>query len=247
MRRVFIHSNKKCEKNCLYCFSKWDNYVFPQICHNNFDDDVIAFYPTCDSDFEIDWKLCEQILKEYNDTKTIIFSFSCKGKVSDDSINDIIKLNSKIKNGYVKLSVCFTTKFNIKEVEQNTADYTYRIDLLKKLKKLGIKTSVILKPILPFVDITEYFEIINDTSFVNCFLTGGLYVNTEDEFYKKYIDDKYICVDRIVNWCNNSIWKYIEDSKVKEINEYIKQKGCYSFDSDECLLDFLLKHDDVKG
>ena len=75
MRRVFIHSNKKCEKNCLYCFSKWDNYVFPQICHNNFDDDVIAFYPTCDSDFEIDWKLCEQILKEYNDTKTIIFSF----------------------------------------------------------------------------------------------------------------------------------------------------------------------------
>ena len=247
MRRVFIHSNKKCEKKCLYCFSKWDNYVLPQINQDSFDDDVIAFYPTCDSDFEIDWACCEQILKKYNETKTIIFSFSCKGKVSDDSINDIIKLNSKIRKGYVKLSVCFTTKYNMDEIEPDTADYNYRIALLKKLKKLGLKTSVVLKPILPFVDIKEYYEIIDDTSFMDCFLTGGLYVNKNDDFYKKYIDKKYVCVDRLVNWCDNSMGKYVEDCKIKEINDYIKQKGCYSFDSDECLLDFLLKCNDVKG
>ena len=246
MKRVFIHSNKKCEKKCTYCFSKWDDYIHPQNYKDDFDD-VIAFYPTCDSDFQIDWNICDQILTKYNHNKTIIFSFSCKGETSDDSISDLIRLNSKIRKGYAKLSVVFTSKFSINEIEPDTADYEYRINLLKKLKKLGIKTSVVLKPILPFVDIKEYYEIIDDTSFVNCFLTGGLYVNTGNEFYKKYIDNKYTCIDRMVSWCNNSVWKYIEDNRIEEINNYIKQKGCYQFDSDEYLLEYLLKQEKVKG
>ncbi len=247
MKRVFIHSNKKCEKNCMYCFSKWDNYKYPKINEEFFDDDVLAFYPTCDSDFEIDWTFCEKILKKYNDSKKIIFSFSCKGKIADSSINDILKLNSKIRNGFVKLGVGFTTKSCINEIEPGTADYKYRIDLLKNLKDTGVKTAVVLKPILPFISMNEYCEIINDTSFVKLFLTGGLYINPEDEFYKKFIDNKYTCVDRVVNWCNDSVWKYVEDTKVKEITDYIKQNGCYSFDSDEYLLEYLLKQNDVKG
>lgn len=248
MKRVFIHSNKKCEIKCKYCFSNWDNYIPPKDCHDNFDEEeTIAFYPTCDSDFEIDWNVCEQILKKYNDKKTIIFSFSCKGKVSDDSIIDILKLNSKIRKGYVKLSVGFTTKSRIMEIEPTAADYEYRIELLKQLKSLGIKTSVTLKPILPFVDVNEYFDIVNDTSFSQLFLIGGLYVHPGDEFYNKYIRNNYTCVDRPVNWCDDSIWKYIEDSKIEEIKNYIKQKGCCAFDSDEGILDFLLKCNDVKG
>lgn len=246
MKRIFIHSKKKCDKKCRYCFSNWDNYISPEV--NFYDmDDVIAYYPTCDSDFEIDWDLCEQILKKYNDTKTIIFSFSCKGEISDEVISDILRLNSKIRKGYVKLSVGFTSKSRIDEIEPGATDYNYRVTLLKKLKNSGVKTSVVLKPILPFIDINEYYEIINDTSFVQCFLLGGLYVNPNDEFYNKYIKDEYMYGDRVVNWCNNSIWKYVEDNRIQEISDYIKEKGCHSFNSDEHLLSFLLKEDELKG
>ena len=104
MKRIFIHSNKICKKNCKYCFSNWDSYTPPQIDYNDFDD-VIAFYPTCDSDFEIDWSIYERILNKYNDTQTIIFSFSIKGEISDALINDVVKLNSKIRKGLDRKSV----------------------------------------------------------------------------------------------------------------------------------------------
>ena len=242
MRYLFSGLNK-CPSNCKYCFAKWENkyYSMPQFNINTINDnlsDKLVLYPCCDSDFfaQSDAENIMNNLLTIN--KKVYISISTKNSISNSSLDKIQKLDRylRINNlGFVKISISFSTKYRIDEIEQNTLSYSERLKLLKLLTDKKIFTSIIFKPILPFIPVNEYLEIIDDcANIIDKIVIGGLYINKTTEFYKEYIKNRYQTETHPVNWLSEiTVWDYFEDkNKNNMIRDYAKTKSIKVFDSD---------------
>lgn len=244
MKREFFSGDVSCSANCLYCFAKWQDekskhpkFSVEKILNSN--DDSVVIYPCCDSDFFKQNIILDDVLKL--DNKFIYVSISTKRMISVEQLDYLKKLDSELKQknrGFVKLSVSFSNKYFIDELENGTMSYGERVNLLRQVQDMGIYTSAIIKPILPFISLTEYKEIIDDLAFVKKFLLGDLYVDFNTEFYKKYICGKYNANIRKTVWLNEpEYWNVIvDDEKKLLLHKYIEKKNCDSFESDISLI-----------
>lgn len=249
MKRIFLPSNKNCILDCKYCFAKWNDiyltknldscYNFENICN----EDLIIIYPSCDGDFVLDQELIYNILSNISPKQTVVFSYSTKNTVSQKYIDQILEINNKIDNGFIKLSIGITTKSMIEILEPNSLTYESRIKLLQELKSYGIKTSVTIKPILPFVQEKEYFDIISDTIDTQLYLLGGLYVNPNSSFYHDFELNKYKSTIRNVSWYDNIAWNYIEkEQKTQRLKNEIERLNGKAFFSDHEIIKYILKN-----
>ena len=157
--------------------------------------------------------------------------------INTNQLNYLKLLDNELKRedrGFVKLSVSFSNKYSIDKLEKGTAPYRQRVKLLEQVQNMGIYTSAIIKPILPFITLTEYKEIIDDLAFIEKFVLGDLYVDINSRFYKEYIDGKYDMSIRKVAWLNEpECWNVIEDVEKKhQLYKYIEKKCCEYFESD---------------
>lgn len=240
MKRKFFSGDLSCRANCLYCFAKWQNaeakhpkFAFEKL--KKSDDDSVIIYPCCDSEFfEQDISL-KDILKLKN--RFIYVGISTKQMINTNQLNYLKLLDNELKRedrGFVKLSVSFSNKYSIDKLEKGTAPYRQRVKLLEQVQNMGIYTSAIIKPILPFITLTEYKEIIDDLAFIEKFVLGDLYVDINSRFYKEYIDGKYDMSIRKVAWLNEpECWNVIEDVEKKhQLYKYIEKKCCEYFESD---------------
>ena len=184
--------------------------------------------------FEQDISL-KDILKLKN--RFIYVGISTKQMINTNQLNYLKLLDNELKRedrGFVKLSVSFSNKYSIDKLEKGTAPYRQRVKLLEQVQNMGIYTSAIIKPILPFITLTEYKEIIDDLAFIEKFVLGDLYVDINSRFYKEYIDGKYDMSIRKVAWLNEpECWNVIEDVEKKhQLYKYIEKKCCEYFESD---------------
>lgn len=239
INRYFYSGMQPCSGNCKYCFAKWKpEYNKP----NSFSiDDIntiqenVIIYPTCESDFfDQPQSWVENILEQFLfEKKTIIISISTKTNVP---FQKLLLIKDLISQGLrIKISISFTTKYSISEIEPNTTSYIERINTLTKISEYGIPTSINLKPLLPFISFNEYCEIIDDTfQYAQIYMIGDLYVNKKDAFFKQYIEGKYCTKLRPVNWVSGMpSWHVVEDKiKNAQIEEYIENKGGHCFISD---------------
>lgn len=150
-------------------------------------------------------------------------------------LNDFLVQNEK---GFVKVAVSFAA-LSIDELEQGTLSYRERLELLAELSRLGLPTSVTLKPVLPFVSNEEYNDILKDCAkLVKRITIGGLYVNRNTAFFKKYIDGKYQTKPRRVSWLSGQpLWDYVcQEEKLLSIANSAVEKGLLVFESDEELI-----------
>lgn len=189
----FNFQKEECKNQCQYCFSRWRidsvNYSFLTDFQQN-----VVIYPLCDNDitdFDRVMKYLEECILAQ--TGFTILSISTKTRLSNLFLEKIKNFNKKYeKKGFIKLSVSFSCKSLISNIEPDASSYEERLQMLKHLKSLEIPTSAIFKPILPFIEIEEYISMIKDMKeYVNVFILGDLYVNKEDDFYKRYIKDNY--------------------------------------------------------
>ena len=240
--RMMLHALIDCPYQCQYCFAKWEKYQNNFMSIENIGNNIII-YPFCDSEILFqNYKDCLSSIvdKSINENKRIIISISTKTNLSNSILNDLELIHEKLKinSGFIKLGVSFSNK-SISSIEKGTSIYWERIDLLRRLSKYSIKVAVVLKPILPFIVLNEYIEIVNDTiRFTDKYLLGGLYVQEQTGFYKKYIQDKYITELRKVNWLTGVSWLYIDSTKTqKEIEGYVLTQGKSVFNSDQELIE----------
>jgi DNA repair photolyase len=248
-KRKFFSNSTKCKLGCLYCFADIDGFKKLDILsfhtEKKGNEDVLIYYPSCDTEF-IWMKAFDDFIQKLIDsgTKSII-SIATKSKMGLQSLNKIGSANNLLmKNGigFIKLSVSITNKSIISVIEPRTSSYKERIELLKYLKENNIPSSVVLKPILPFITDHEYFEIVSDTSpFINNYLIGGLYLSKDSEFYKEYIENKFEIINKQVNWLPyNPSWLFVESTeKINTIRNYISEKNKKSFLSDQELLEVM--------
>jgi len=253
MERHFFTTGQDCPFNCQYCFEIFNNYKFPVICYNEVRNLNNCFiYPTFNTEFFLN----EQLLSFFNEyikksNAFNIFSFSTKSSIDEKDFLKLIEINKSLRIkeiGDIKISVSLTHKYNIDDnLEEGTASYQERLSLAKKLQKNNIKTAVNIKPILPFVKLEEYKEIINDfiSNDIRYFVTGDLYFSKNTDFYNQYIKDYNNIIQKSVMWLkSNPVWtQIVSKKKIGELAMYIKSLSGYHFESDEDLLKamFLIK------
>lgn len=212
MERSFISRKKECSGQCKYCFGKWENY-------KRMDDEMISkdellIYPNCDGDiFDehfLDFSEYVYALKN----KNVSFSISTKFCIENFILAKLKELDNHIRSfnsGILKISVSFSCAASSADIEKGVATYEERIDLVKRIYNSDLLSVIIIKPILPFVDVSEYYRIVDDTiSFCPYYVLGDLYVDRDTSFYKEYIQDKFMCKKKDVSWNGrNGDW-YVE-------------------------------------
>ena len=246
MDRCFVSKNAECTGMCKYCFSKWNNYVKfenpKEICDNT------IIYPNCDGDmFDDYFEELIQYLKEISD-RNVSVSVSTKFNIKDEQLKKLIELYEilqKRNKGIVKVSISFSCLSEIGDIEKNTAFYEERIKLVKRIRQYGLPYVTIIKPILPFIDEKEYYQIIDDTiEFSPYYLIGDLYVSPDTKFYNTYIKNKYPTELRNVLWNGeNGPWNVVIDNEKKQhIIDYIISRKGLVFDTDEDVMTYLKNH-----
>lgn len=237
MNRCFLSRKDECGGGCKYCFGKWKTYLkFPE--DETIEDNTIV-YPNCDGDaFDNNWNDLLEKIKLFSG-QNIIVSISTKFNISDSVLESLEEVNRLLQKngGMLKLSVSFSCEQSICLLEQGTAAYSERIGLVRKIIEMKIPYFTIIKPILPFIDFSEYKKIIDDTiTYCPYYVIGDLYVDMYSDFYREYIENKnYIIYEKEVAWNGeNGKWRVIVDNDLKEkIEKYITQLGGKTFESDK--------------
>ena len=236
MKRCFISRTSECSGMCEYCFGKWDDYL--KFSKPETIEDETIIYPNCDGDmFDGHFDEILSYLKKM-DGHTIFVSISTKFNIDDSYLFRLKELDYNLykrNQGMLKLSVSFSCESSIPIIEKKTATYQERIKLIKRIHDIGLSYITIIKPILPFIELEQYYKIIEDTiCYSPYYILGGLYVKKNTSFYKKYIEGKYKEYTKEVRWNgNNGCWDVVEgDEKRKKIEEYIASCNGIVFDSD---------------
>ncbi len=247
LTRVLFSGKNQCPANCAYCFAKWENYT-PQPTIDFWHDNEMAevVYPCCDSDIEQNGTVLSNLWEKAKTLQKLYISISTKRSINDTTLKLYKKLDQFLqdnKKGFIKIGVSLTTKYRIAEIEPGTAGYDERRLFFGKLQNYGFHTAIIFKPILPFIDLNEYKEMIHDYSGCNYFLLGNLYVDEETEFYRVFIKNKCVLESCAVSWLpRHPIWKYVEQpARLKHIEEYINSCNGYVFFSDIDLIEGMIK------
>lgn len=251
--RKLFSGKETCSANCAYCFAKWPNYVKQPILDiQQIPDGGVILYPCCDSDIcenETEWDHLWAIATR---AAKLYVSISTKRWIPDKLILQYQRLNQYLreqKKGFVKISISLTTKYQIDQIEPGTDDYYRRKQLFEQLQELGFMSSLIFKPILPFVSEEEYQEIITDFPTCDFFLLGDLYVHTETEFYKRYIYNQYPEKLRKILWLNSCpSWRYVaQDDKIRKIAQFIVLQGKEAFYSDRDVICGMIEREGLRG
>ncbi len=236
--RLIKSSDKHCNNNCIYCFANRHDYEKPVFDDCMQKDMIYVIYPNCDGEIDID-NYIKHFHKKYphHNRNKIVIAFSTKNSLPNKTLEFLSKLNQSfmVDNiGFVKIAVTITSKTYNNLIEPNASSYKERLTTLEKIRATGIETAVAFKPIIPFVNIDEYYEIMRDVRpFTDRILIGGLYVEKKSSFYKKYLLE-YKTTKRHVTWLPECpVWSYIDSSeKQNAIKKYSLKLNLSVFESD---------------
>lgn len=247
INRKLFSGETPCSAKCAYCFAKWPAYVGQDVISvwNNEEIGPIV-YPCCDSDINGTRDLTQQLWKIAENNHSTYISISTKNVLAADLLDQYEQLNrylSEHQKGFVKIGVSVTNKYRIGELEPGTDSYERRRELFVDLQQRGFETSLVFKPILPFIPSTEYREIVTDYSMCDYFLLGSLYVDPKSEFYHTYIYDQYDVQEKTVSWLDaHPRWQCIsQDIKLHAIAQFIQEQGKGAFYTDTDLISQMVK------
>lgn len=251
MKRILLSDYRQCPFNCKYCFAKWKDYQFQPLyrevaANTRILRGIDVICPACDSDL-FAFEDAVEVLADLSVLRKII-SLSTKARMRESTLKRISRLNKELMRYgcFIKISVPISCLYSRNSIEEGTASFQERLENLKLLKKYAIPSSVLLKPLLPFVPHDEYGRIIDETSrYAACYLLGGLYVDDGSGFYVEHIkgdyDTEVVC--RKVNWIGSKpTWRYIDlPQKRNHIQRCLMNKGKLVFHGDLELIEHLKK------
>ena len=238
--RLLYSGEKECGCSCQYCFAHCitDKSSFTKISTASISEKEAIIYPCCDCEFSDQDLFVDSIRNISKKLDKVYISMSTKKDIDDYLLNTIASFNNELvseKKGFIKIGISLSNKKRIKEIEPNTASYEKRLEVARKITNYNIPLGLTIKPILPFIDVDEYLEILDDYKHItDKVLIGGLYVNTNSTFYKEYELSRYVIEKRKVEWLpDRPEWDYIKDlDKEQRIINHAICNGIMVFESD---------------
>jgi hypothetical protein len=255
VKRRLLSRDRPCPFRCLYCFAEFPEYTSRElfVAYPRIDDDTEILYPSCDGEFLLQRDPLGAIRTVYeNSDRFCIVTFSTKAPVGERLVEQLAVLNAHLfasGRGFIKLSVSITNKSRIAELEPGTASYRDRLLTLERLSIYDLPRSVTLKPLLPFISLNEYKEIVEETrQYTDSYLLGDLYVSTRSPFYANYIDGKYLVEQRSVEWLDEQpCWSVIRAPELQHgIEACISRLGAYAFDCDTGVVQHFIQKNDLR-
>ena len=237
--RVFLQGPRTCPFACKYCFAEFSCFqeAKPRLDIREATQGKIL-YPSCDTEVGLSASRIDEIAEFANTLNAIAVSISTKRKPSEGFLSALVKLDEKLYGLGVllKVSISVSTKYQISDIEKGASQYAERLEMASQLRKHGIATSVNLKPVLPFIQISEYLEIVDDF-FERCsdFLLGGLYLDRKTQFGKEIIEEyPDLILNRCIEWMpGQPLWTTCYDNfKIDKILDYISDLGGCGYLSD---------------
>jgi DNA repair photolyase len=231
-----IDPYQNCEFNCLYCDSSQENKIYikrnaPVILDKELKKlkkgkiivgSVHDPYQRID-DTELITRSLLRIIKKYK--------FSCHILTKSDLVLRDTDIISKIKNSSVSISFCSINKKTSAFFEENVPPPEKRLNVISKLKSLGIKTGLAIIPILPYITEREINQIIKSTIIYNAdyILYKPLELKGYQKrcFLKKLEEFDHTLVEKYKKLYKESIMpekKYLKELRDK-IGELCKKSG----------------------
>jgi len=198
--------NRPCPMGCIYCFVENENYKgISKIDSKDrieIDTEAKIIQPSCDVEFFLieNW---EKKLKDLGTHQKSI-SFATKAKLSNRSIKQIALLNDKLQSygELINIAVSLTSfRVDWKEIEHFTPSPDERLKTLKQLYKAGIKTTVAIRPLLPFLTTEDLIDLVEKTyKFTFGYLLGPLYLTPRMKNYLIKKGEYYQVLSKKVSW-----------------------------------------------
>ncbi len=250
MNRAFFTTPNICRNKCTYCFERFNSYRFPLLCWDsvkNLSDCII--YPTCNTEFVID-SYTKDFFADYilNATSFNIFSFSVKNNLSKQELDYLTSINTKMIEkgiGGIKVNISIASKSIISDLEPNTLSYNERLYLAKRIKEANIQCGLIIKPIMPYLSVDEYKNVVLDffNIGINNVVLGDLYISSDSLLANDY-DSSIEQVDWI---SKDTKWTKIRSANTTDIlKSYIHSIGGVCFLSDREQTEFMFKNGGLK-
>lgn len=243
-RRLFTFG-VPCTMGCKYCFASSKGFLKPAGFELDSTSRPCVVYPLCDSDIIHSYNdLFSVFEKIYENVGPYIVSLSTKGDVSIEMIERLLSIRDKLllMGGLLKVSVSISSRSLVGVLEPKATSYEKRIESLMRLSEREIPTSLVIKPIIPFVSSEEYVSILEDVVNITKYvLIGDLYVFPGELFYESYIKNKYHLQKKKVKWViGNPEWFYVESVEQKKVIKlFAKENGLMLFESDFDFLQYL--------
>jgi hypothetical protein len=247
MKRLLLTvKGGRCPFGCSYCFAGFSQYEKPFSLedldrHPDMLNGIDVIYPACDIDL---FALPDPIgilkrIARYGRT----ISVSTKARIAPKVAAALGELETLLvaRGCFLKVSVSLSTKCSIGEIEPRAANFEERLVNLRLLNDFSVPHSVIIKPILPQIDIAEYFEIIRSVSGYTNFLgVGDLYLDVEDRRSYGGSAGNDITFSK-VSWARGiPTWPCIkEPTKMSMMVDFAESLGMKCFFSDLEFMTFL--------
>jgi len=148
-------------------------------------------------------------------------------------------LGKRFERGGLNVLITIVAKNNWKRIEPNVASYEQRIETIRNLTRHGLKASLFLRPLLPFVDLEEVEEILRDAKEAGAFsvVAGSLMVNDRIlKRMKKAGLDTSLVRKRIVGPLNRRLRSIRSRDLKKDVENLAKELGLLFFNSACCSL-----------
>lgn len=216
-------------------------------------DDGAILYPACDSELALNSPLLSRLEDAIASSQGRVYvSVSSKASIPARVIDRIAQLDHRLRSsrrGFFKVSISFSTKISISEFEPRTSSYEMRLHSLALLRSRDIACSVNLKPLLPVVDLSEYYEIVDDCRpHTDVFLLGGLYLDPASSFGQKMSRSfPHLIRVRRVNWLSHRpLWPcLIDDEQIDSMATYIRVRDAWAFESDANVIDHFTRQCEI--
>jgi DNA repair photolyase len=248
MKRLLLTiEGRKCPFRCRYCFANFKQYKSPpsltdlEANPESLLEGIDFIYPACDVDLFALRNPLEILTSVAGYGRSI--SVSTKAKLSEKIVSSLAKLNERMlaTGCFLKVSVSFSSKFSLRKIEPRTTSFKSRLNNLDMLTACSVPNSAIIKPVLPEIQTSEYFSLVDSlVPVTHNIVLGELYLDSANYRMEKLghpVDFKE------VQWANQfPVWPVIRSfEKLNQISSYVESLGITCYNSD---LEFMSKLQD---
>jgi DNA repair photolyase len=243
MRRLLLTiGGKRCAFGCTYCFADFSQYETPPSLDevetgNVALEGVDVIYPACDVDLFAMRKRWREIMERTIALNRSI-SVSTKAFLSQEQSDVLGQMASAMRaRGLIlKVAVSASTKSSCGSLEPRTASWDLRLETLSHLRKAGVPTCLMLKPVLADIPLEEYREMIEEaSSHTSAVIVGDEYVDEARQRRRPSRSDLHGSLSsRRVNWLRDRPHWFVREggSRLVQLAEHASECGMQAYLSD---------------
>ena len=243
--RVLTYSNLICPLGCIYCFTE-DINPEPRknvsyLREEQFDllkqlpEEIKLIMLGCDTEFFQSKDDAIRILEKLSHLNKDI-SVITKLSLSQDLVGKLKEIDVKLKQGgnLLVFSESITCIDSAKEWEPKAPHPKQRINTLKTVHELGIKTLIAIRPLLPTISEIELKEIIDLTkNYCDGYYSGPLYLKNLSHQLLDKIKSETLQIERLQpHWMpkDNIFYKIEKEGQADLLKSILGENGKQLFE-----------------